>query len=63
MRLDSLMYTARRGLKKKSNEGKPEDYALEVKRKKGHLEGNKLRIKLDMTPRLKKDKNPFNQLQ
>ena len=35
----------------------------DLKRKKGHLAGNKLLIKLDMTPRIKKEKNPFNALQ
>ena len=51
------MYTVKRGMKnsKNSNGKKPSNYMRDLKRKKGHLEGNKLLIKLDLTPRLKKD--------
>ena len=53
-RLDSLMYTVKRGMKKSSGK-KPRDFLRDLKQKKGHLQGNKLLIKLDLTPRLKKD--------
>ena len=32
------------------------------KKNRGHLEGNKLRIKLDMTPRVKDEQNAFASL-
>ena len=57
------MHTAKRGMKNSKYSGKkPANYLRDLKRKKGHLEGNKLLIKLDLTPRLKKEKNPFNEI-
>ena len=58
------MYTVKRGMMKngKNSGKKPANYLRDLKRKKGHLEGNKLLIKLDLTPRLKKDNNPFTNM-